>query len=65
MSDRDCRFHARHRVLSREPDDPQTGTIAHLRVWLVGKNALEQSRRVRPDVGGPGFFIAAGPILVC
>jgi hypothetical protein len=41
------------RVLFREPDDPQTRSISHLRMLLLGQDAFEQPCRVRPGLLGP------------
>src|SRR6266536_389316 len=46
-------FHTLRRVLLRQRDDAQTGTVAHFRVGLFVEDSFEQLRRVWTDAACP------------
>src|SRR5262249_57808350 len=60
-----CRFHLGGRVLFREPDDPQTRSITHLRMRLFCQDPLEQQCSVRSDLLGPVHHARGSPLQVC
>src|SRR5215471_17436039 len=56
------RFHTGRRVPVGEPDDAQTGAIAHLRMWFLRQNALDESSGVRSDLFRPVHYARRGPL---
>src|SRR5215469_5300989 len=55
-------FHAGCRVLIGEPDDAQTGPIAHLRMRLLRQNALDESSGVWSDLFRPVHHARGCPL---
>src|SRR5215471_10854729 len=47
------RFHPGRRVLFGKPDDAQTRSVAHLRMWLLGEDPRKELRGVRSELLGP------------
>src|SRR2546425_12262815 len=45
-----------------EPDDPETRSVAHLRMRLLFQDALEQACRVRSDVLRPVHHARGSPL---
>ena len=58
---RACSFQPHMAVVTRQRQQPEATAIAHLGMWPVGEQVLDQCTGRRPDVGGPVFEAVRRP----